>query len=169
MPGIRVIKMNDTCFLPSRSWWSKICMKNMDTIQYGKCSAKLCPTCWGAQRRVWDILKILFGFFHPPLFSHCHFLIYLVHACMHAQSFQACPPLSNPVDCSPPGSSVHGILQARILEWTAMPSSRWSSQPRNQTHISYVSCIAGRFFIAEPLGKPDIPGIPTLTNPSLFL
>ena len=40
------------------------------------------------------------------------------------------------MDCSPPGSSVHGILQARILEWVDMPSSRGSSQPRDRTHIS---------------------------------
>ena len=55
---------------------------------------------------------------------------------------QSCPPLCK-MDCSPPGSSVHGILQARILEWIAMPSSRGSSQPRDQTQVS---CIAGRFF-----------------------
>ena len=42
---------------------------------------------------------------------------------------------------SPPGSSVQGILQARILEWVAMPSSRGSSQPRDPTHVSYVSRI----------------------------
>ena len=47
------------------------------------------------------------------------------------------------MDCSPPGSSVHGILQARILEWVAISFSRESSQPRNQTQVS---CIAGRFF-----------------------
>ena len=47
----------------------------------------------------------------------------------------------NPMDHSPPGSSVYGILQARILEWVAMPSYRRFSQPRYQTHISYVSCI----------------------------
>ena len=47
----------------------------------------------------------------------------------------------NPMDCSPPGSSVHGILQARRLEWVAMPSSRGSSPPRDQTPISRVSCI----------------------------
>ena len=45
------------------------------------------------------------------------------------------------MDCSPPGSSVHGILQVRILEWVAMPSPRESSQPRAWTLISYVSCI----------------------------
>ena len=48
-----------------------------------------------------------------------------------------------PMDCSPPGSSVHGILQARILEWVAISFSRGSSQHRDQT---WVSCIAGRFF-----------------------
>ena len=51
--------------------------------------------------------------------------------------------LCNPMDCSPPGSSVHGILQARILEWVAISSSRGSSQPRDRTQVS---CIAGRFF-----------------------
>ena len=56
---------------------------------------------------------------------------------------QSCPALCDPMDCSPPGSSVHGILQARILEWVAIPFSRGSSQPRNRTQVS---CIAGRFF-----------------------
>ena len=51
--------------------------------------------------------------------------------------------LFDSMDCSPPGSSVHGILQARILEWVAIHFSRWSSQSRDQTHIS---CIAGRSF-----------------------
>ena len=60
---------------------------------------------------------------------------------MHAKSLQLCPTLNDPMDCSLPGSSVHGILQARILEWVAMPSSRGSSQSRDQIHISYVSCI----------------------------
>ena len=51
-----------------------------------------------------------------------------------------------PTDCSPPGSSVHGILQAKILEWVAVPSSRGYSWPRNQTCVSNVSYIIGRFF-----------------------
>ena len=46
--------------------------------------------------------------------------------------------LCDPMDCSPPGSSVHGILQARTLEWVAMPFSRGSSQTRGQTHVSQV-------------------------------
>ena len=56
---------------------------------------------------------------------------------------QSRPTLCNRMDCSPPGSSVYGILQARILEWVAVPFSRGSSQPRNHTRVS---CIAGRFF-----------------------
>ena len=54
--------------------------------------------------------------------------------------------LCNPVDYSPPGSSVHAISQVRILEWVVTPFSRGSSWPRDQTHISCVSCIAGGFF-----------------------
>ena len=54
----------------------------------------------------------------------------------------------NPMDPSPACSSVHGILQARILEWVAMPSSRGSSRPRDRT---LVSCIAGRFFTTQQL------------------
>ena len=66
-----------------------------------------------------------------------------IHMCVYvrAQSLQSYPTLRNPMDCSPPGSSVHGIPQARILEWVAMPSSQGSSQLRDQTSISYVSCI----------------------------
>ena len=63
-----------------------------------------------------------------------------IHMCLVAQS---CPTLCDPLDCSPPGSSVHGMFQARILEWVVMPSSRGSSQTRDQTQVSG---IAGRFF-----------------------
>ena len=51
---------------------------------------------------------------------------------------QSCLTLCNPMDYSPPGSSVHGILQAKILEWVAISFSRGSSQPRNRTHISFI-------------------------------
>ena len=63
----------------------------------------------------------------------------------------SCPTLCDFMDCGLPGSSVHGILQARILEWVAMPSSRGSSPPREQTQVSH---IAGRFFITWATGKP---------------
>ena len=59
-------------------------------------------------------------------------------ACVPAKLLQSCPTLCNTMDCSPPGSSVHGILQERILELVAMPSSRGSSQPSNQTCVSYI-------------------------------
>ena len=58
--------------------------------------------------------------------------------CCHFSPVRLC----DTVHRSLPGSSVHGILQARILEWVAMPSSRGSSQPRNRTHVSYISCIS---------------------------
>ena len=57
------------------------------------------------------------------------------------------------MDCSPPGSSVHGIFQTRILEWVAISFSRGSSWLRNQSHIF---CLAGRFFTAGPPGKPKL-------------
>ena len=57
---------------------------------------------------------------------------------------QSCPSLCDPMDCSPPGSSVHEIFQARILEWVAISFSRGSSQPRDGTQVT---CTAGRLFI----------------------
>ena len=60
---------------------------------------------------------------------------------VYAQSLQSCLTLCDPTDCSLPGSSVHGIPPARILEWVALPSSRGSARSRGQTHVSYVSCI----------------------------
>ena len=71
---------------------------------------------------------------------------------------QLCPTLCDPMDCSLPGSSVHGILQVRILEWVVISFSRGASQPRDWT---WVSCIAGRRFtlwatreLPAPPGKP---------------
>ena len=59
---------------------------------------------------------------------------------------QSCPTLWDPMDCSPPGSSIRGIFQARVLEWVAMPSSRGSYKPRDQTQVS---CIAGGSFTSQ--------------------
>ena len=69
---------------------------------------------------------------------------------------QSCLTLCNPVDCSPPGSSVHGILQARILEWVAMPSSRGSFQPRSPVLQADSS-------LSEPPGKPKNTGVGSLS------
>ena len=62
--------------------------------------------------------------------------------------------LCDPVDCSPPGFSVYEIIQARILEWVAISSSKRSSRPRDQAHISYVSCIGRRVLYHQHLGSP---------------
>ena len=67
--------------------------------------------------------------------------LYICTACTHAKSLQGCLTLYDPMDCSWWGSSIHGILQATILEWITMLSSRGSSQPREWTHISCISCI----------------------------
>ena len=67
----------------------------------------------------------------PPLYMNVHVFI-----------TQLCLTLCDPMDCNPPSSSVHGILQARLLKWVAIPFSRGSSQPRDRTQVS---CIAGRF------------------------
>ena len=75
-------------------------------------------------------------------------LFYNGHMCMCAKSLQSCPTLFDLMDCSLPGSSVRGIIQARILEWVVMPSSRGSSWPKSWTRISHISCI-GRFFTAD--------------------
>ena len=61
-----------------------------------------------------------------------------MHACVHAQ---LCWTLCDPMDCSPPGSSVHGIPQASILKCVAISFSRGSSRPRDQTSVSGISCI----------------------------
>ena len=68
---------------------------------------------------------------------------------------QSCLTLCDPMDCSVPGSSVHGILQARVLEQVANSFSRASFQPRDQTRISCIPSIAGRLFTNEPLEKPS--------------
>ena len=67
----------------------------------------------------------------------------LKYVCVCVLVTQSCLTLCDLMDCSPPGSSVHGILQARVLEWVAMPFSKRSSRPMDQTQVSH---IAGRFF-----------------------
>ena len=62
----------------------------------------------------------------------CHFLLQCMKVKTESEVAQSCPTPSDPMDCSLPGSSVHGIVQARVLEWGAIPFSRRSSQPRDQ-------------------------------------
>ena len=74
-----------------------------------------------------------------------HLFFIELHSCMLSLCVlsQLCPTLCNPMDCSPTGSSVHGISQARILEWVAISFSRGSSWPRDQTQVP---CLSGRLF-----------------------
>ena len=78
--------------------------------------------------------------------------VYLKTQKMKMLFTELCLTLCHPMDCSPPGPSVRGILQARTPEGVVIPSSRASSRPRDQTRIS---CITGRYFTTEPLGKPS--------------
>ena len=86
-----------------------------------------------------------------PVYRYCYCLI-----------INLCPTLCNPMDCRPPGSSVHRILPARILEWVAISFSRGSSQPRDRT---CVSSLVGRFFTTELPGKL----IWNITVPTIFI
>ena len=72
-----------------------------------------------------------------------------IYVCVHAKSFQLCPTLYDSMDCSPAASSVHGILQARILEWVAMPSSRGSSDPETKSTSLTSPSLLGGFFTSS--------------------
>ena len=76
-------------------------------------------------------------------------------SCVCAKSLRLCLTLCDPMDCSPPGSSVRGISQARILEWADISSTRGSSWHRDQTLVSYVSCTGRQVLYHQPhLGSP---------------
>ena len=108
---------------------------------------------------------LLFSYWKKKIWKFCKWMSYScytslnmakmsgwVHACPVAQS---CPTLCNPVHSSPPGSSVLGTSQARILESVAVSCSRRSSWPKDRTHISYVSCICRHvLFQSHHLGSP---------------
>ena len=68
------------------------------------------------------------------------------HVALKVNVTQSCPTLCNPMDCSLPSSTIHGILQARRLEWFAISFSRWSSRPRDWTQVS---CTVGRCFTIQ--------------------
>ena len=80
----------------------------------------------------WNVIKSLAQFL-----AHSH------HCESESEVVQSCPTLCDPMECSLPGFSVHGIFQARVLEWVAISFSRWSSRPRDRTQIY---CIIGRRF-----------------------
>ena len=113
------------------SWsWNNICIPNKslhgissDIKPSKKSQGLYVPSSWENSISLTDITN--------------HFLTTSCCCCWVAKS---CLTLCDPTDCSPPGSSVHGILQARILEWVAISFSRGSSRPRDWTCVSCLSC-----------------------------
>ena len=89
-------------------------------------------------------------------------LTWLAGTC--AKSLQSCPTLFNSVDCRPPGSSVQGILQARILEWVTISSSGRSSQPRDWTWVAYMSCTEPGWPFPPPGDLPNSGSNPHLPH-----
>ena len=92
------------------------------------------------------------GCLKPQIHPTIH-LSFFPYRDVYVLSHFSCVQLWDPRNWSPPGSSVHGILQARILEWVAMPSSRASSRPRDQTCICVLHWQVGSLPLAPP-GKP---------------
>ena len=114
------------CCQPILDFWVKTsasCSIKKPPFKYGMLLDVSCTSCIGSQIlyhcATWEALK------------------------MKVLVTQSRPTLCDPRDCSPPDSSVHGILQARILEWVAIPLSKGSSCSRDWTHVS---CIASKFF-----------------------
>ena len=100
------------------------------------------PRGWtGDQTCVYLPFKDQVHIYDPGEYS---FTVLKVVKCTCLLVAQSCPTLCNCMDCSLPGSSVHGILQARILEWVAIPFSRGSFWPRNQTHLSCIVYLGTR-------------------------
>ena len=164
-PGVHLPDLGYLMWKPLATWSE---MKNSipqshwspfkgSTAACGKC---YCPGQYAYRQTTYHYHRTLFLlliFFGVQLI----YTIILVSAIQHSasvihrhtgcvvccvKSLQSCPTLCDPMDHSPPGSSIHGILQARIPEWVAMLSSRGSSQPKDQTCISYTSCI-GRWVL----------------------
>ena len=79
---------------------------------------------------------------------------------VHAKLLRSCPTLCDPIDCSPSGSPVQGILQAKILEWVAMPSSRGSSNPGIESRSPALQADS---LPSEPSGKPKNTGVGSLS------
>ena len=102
-----------------------------------------------SELKISAVLFIILIFKEMKAWGFGHWAKGHLHSCLVAQSS---PTLCDPMDCSPPDSSDHGILQTRILEWVAVPSSRGSSQPRDWT---WILCTVGGYFTVEPPGKPQ--------------
>ena len=112
--------------LPITNSWSSLRLTSIESFPRSQLFT------WGGQSTGVSALvsflpKKSQGWSRSWLFILFVYLCFLIGVCKHAKSFQSCPTHCNPMDCSPWGSSLHGILQARILERVVMPSSRGSS------------------------------------------
>ena len=85
-------------------------------------------------------------------------MIFITHACVYAKLLQLCPTLYDPMDVIPPGFSVHGILQKRILQWVAMPSSRDLTNPGIKPVSPAAPLLQVDSLPLEPPGKSPIIG-----------
>ena len=123
-----------------------------------------CHIC--SSSHLWAIRSCCSGFLPTPAPTPSRRAL-LILCPVHAHSVaQSCPILCNPIDCSPPGSSAHGILQARILELVTMPSSRgiFLSQELNPHLLSFLHWQAESLSLGPP-GKPlAFPGIDLLQS-----
>jgi len=122
---------------PIVTFWSN------DSIVYSKFSSD-----WQSYAH-WksSLIAPLKAHFTSDLWPHClTLLLFLFHLTFSllCACVQLCSTLCNAIDCSLPGSCVYGIFQARILQWVAIFSSRWYSQPRDRTRVSCVSCLGRR-------------------------
>ena len=103
-----------------------------------------CQAAWGNSGRQWKCSLLWWWSQNTYVICQTYQIInlkYVQSVWRHAKFLQLCSTLCDPMDHSPQGSSVHGILQARRLEWVAVPSSRGSSLPRDGICLSYISCI----------------------------
>ena len=120
------------------------------TYEYSTENSALCyVAAW--MRGVWErmdtCISMAESLYHIPETSTI--LLIKCAAAAAAKSLQLCPTLCDSMIHSPPGSSVHGILQARILEWVAMPTSKGFSQPRIEPASLTSPALAGRFFTSS--------------------
>ena len=112
-------------------------------------------------------LQLLLTEFHRILLTESHHnqaitwlcLLFSIPSCasVSAKLLQSCLTLCDRMDSSPPGSSVHGILLVRILEWVAMPSSRGSSCPQDRTWVFMSPALVGGFFTTNSVWEAPIP------------
>ena len=109
----------------------------------------------------WHTMCYIYIYTHIHIYAYIYMYMYIVKALV----VQLYLTLCDPIDCSPPGSSIHGILQTRILEWVAIPFSRGSSRPRNWIQVT---CFAGRFFTSWATGVCIILLVLTKVTTRLF-